>query len=240
MTNSDAFLDSFSAIEKHLRSRTRSDRFTSFIDLVNKASNSMPEVKTYRDDLRQYAELRNAIVHERAGYVIAEPNERAVQHIRRIESQILTPPTVSHLLKKHVQSLEESRPIGEAVSLMHKLSFSQIPITRSGNFLALLTTNTITRWLGTQVADEIFSMETKVAEVLQYREDPENHIFLSKGSALVQVLEHFDDFERRGKRLEAVLITETGKKSEKLLGILTVYDLPKVLSKIQIAGGTAT
>lgn len=234
MSNSDTFLKSFSAIEKHLRSRTGTDRSLPFYQLVEKASTSMPEVKRHWDDLKEYADLRNAIVHERSdSHVIAEPNERAVQDIRRIESLILKPPTVIPLFQNQVHSLENSSSIGQAVSLMHKHSFSQIPITKSGSFLALLTANTITRWLGAQVADFVFSVdETTIAEVLKYTEDPMNHTFLSRGSTLFQVLECFDDFERRGKRLEAILITEKGKKSEALLCILTVYDFPKVLSNI--------
>jgi predicted transcriptional regulator len=201
----------------------------------------MPEVKRFRVDLKEYADLRNAIVHERSdGHVIAEPNDRAVQDIQRIESLILKPPIVIPLFQQKVQCLEESSSIGQAVSLMHKHSFSQIPITKSGSFLALLTANTVARWLGAQVDDDDFSADgTTIAKVLKYTEDPENHAFLSKGSTLFQVLERFDVFERRGKSLEAVLITEKGNKSEALLGILTVFDLPKVLIKIQLAGGTA-
>jgi predicted transcriptional regulator len=201
----------------------------------------MPEVKRFRVDLKEYADLRNAIVHERSdGHVIAEPNERAVRDIQRIESLILKPPIVIPLFQQKVQCLEESSSIGQAVSLMHKHSFSQIPITKSGSFLALLTANTVARWLGAQVDDDDFSADgTTIAKVLKYTEDPENHAFLSKGSTLFQVLERFDVFERRGKSLEAVLITEKGNKSEALLGILTVFDLPKVLIKIQLAGGTA-
>jgi predicted transcriptional regulator len=242
MSNSEAFLNSYSAIEKHLRSRTGSDRSLSFYQLVERASTSMLEVKRFRVDLKEYADLRNAIVHERSdGHVIAEPNDRAVQDIRSIESLILKPPIVIPLFQQKVQCLEESSSIGKAVSLMHKHSFSQIPITKSGSFHALLTANTVARWLGAQVDDDVFSVdETTIVEVLKYTEDPENHSFLSKGSTLFQVLECFDDFVHRGKRLEAVLITERGKQSEALLGILTVYDLPKVLSKIQLAGGTAT
>ena len=201
----------------------------------------MPEVKRFRVDLKEYADLRNAIVHELSdGHVIAEPNERAVHDIQRIELLILNPRTVIPLFQQKVQSLEESSSIGQAVSLMHKHSFSQIPITTSGTYLALLSANTIARWLGSQVDDDVFSVdETTIGEVLKYAEDTEDHTFMSKGSTLFQVLECFDDFERRGKRLEAVLITEKGNKSEALLGILTVFDLPKVLIKIQLAGGTA-
>ena len=38
----------------------------------------------------------------------------------------------------------------------------------------------------------------------------------------------FDEYLSRGKRLEAILITQNGRSSEALLGIITVHDIPKL------------
>jgi predicted transcriptional regulator len=112
--------------------------------------------------------------------------------------------------------------------------FSQIPITKDDNFAALLTADTVVRWLGSQVADDVFSLrETQICDVLPYAEDPENYSFAPRETTLFEVLERFRNFEARGKRLDAILMTQTGKKSEAFLGIVTVADLPKLLSKLQ-------
>lgn len=51
------------------------------------------QIAQFEEDLLQMAQLRNAIVHERIAddFVIAEPNEWAVQRIETIE-QALTKP----------------------------------------------------------------------------------------------------------------------------------------------------
>lgn len=50
MLNSGAFLNSFSAIERYLRHTTRSDRQTTFYQLIEQAAKSDRAVRRYEDD----------------------------------------------------------------------------------------------------------------------------------------------------------------------------------------------
>ena len=43
----------------------------------------------------------------------------------------------------------------------------------------------------------------------------------------------FDGFLHRGKRLEAILLTENGRPTEQPLGIVTVHDIPKMRRAIR-------
>jgi hypothetical protein len=43
----------------------------------------------------------------------------------------------------------------------------------------------------------------------------------------------FDAFLKRGKRLEAILLTENGRPTEQALGIVTVHDIPKMRRAIR-------
>ncbi|WP_261665290.1 hypothetical protein [Deinococcus sp. Marseille-Q6407] len=45
-------------------------------------------------------------------------------------------------------------------------------------------------------------------------------------------IEAFEEHTDRGKRLSAVLITQNGKETEGLLGIVTVYDLPEAIASL--------
>jgi hypothetical protein len=86
MKNSERFLNAFVAIEKYLQNKCGLNQWETFSQLIFVASKSMPEVRRYRYDLREYGELRNAIVHDYRGdgYVIAEPNTIAVESIEKI------------------------------------------------------------------------------------------------------------------------------------------------------------
>ncbi len=234
MKNSDVFLESFSSIEKHLRSITGATRRVSFYELLNGASQKSPVVRRLITDLKEYADLRNAIVHERTdGHVIAEPNEAAVNDLKLIKELVIAPPRVIPTFQKHVTSLDESVSIGEAVTVMREHAFSQVPVTAANKFIGLLTSNTIARWLASQVEDEILSLkENQISEVLKHTEDPDNYAFLRRNADVFQAMEQFDLFENRGKRLEAVLITQNGEATESFLGVITLYDVPRLLDQM--------
>jgi predicted nuclease of predicted toxin-antitoxin system len=123
--NSDTFLDSFTDIERHLRSLGNANRSTSFYQLVDTAARNDRVVARYSSDLKEYADLRNAIVHERSdGHVIAEPNDRAVADLSQLSTLLLNPPKVLPMFQTRVETRETSSPIGEAVQVMYRQSFS--------------------------------------------------------------------------------------------------------------------
>ncbi len=86
----------------------------------------------------------------------------------------------------------------------------------------------------------MFSLrETTIAQVLKYTEDPENHCFLGRTASLFDALARFEDFTARGKDLDAILLTHNVRADEALLGILTLYDLPKILELLGLTSLSA-
>lgn len=201
MQNSDRFLNSFSKIEQILRRITNSEKSTPFYELVRRASNRSTNVRYLQNDLKEFADLRNAIVHERTdGHVIAEPNDWAVSRILEIEKQLTDPPKVIPLFQTEVQVISTDDSIADAIKIMFEKSFSQMPVYHGNTFVNLLTANTISRWLGSNVNDDIFSLsETTISEVLNYTEEKDNYCFLGRNSSLFEVLEKFQTYERKGK-----------------------------------------
>ena len=55
---------------------------------------------------------------------------------------------------------------------------------------------------------------------------------------MVNVLGVFEDFVSRGKLLNAIIISSSGQPKLPLVGILTVHDLPAVLSSLQLHGSS--
>jgi len=153
MSNSDRFLQAFTTIEQYLRKKSGLGRDSSFPELVKAVSKSNPVIRNREDDLRQFAELRNAMVHIRRG-------------------------------------------------------------------------------------NDVFSLaETPISQVLEYVEDEDNYRFVSRNKSLLEVLQLFEDYAGSGRRLEAVLITDSGKPNEKLLGIVTIYDLPDAPKELRVQSG---
>jgi CBS domain-containing protein len=231
MPNSKRFLDAFASVEKYLRDRSPGDRRRSFYEMVEAVGTSNRVVRRFAIDLKEYADLRNAIVHERSdGHVIAEPNEGAVRHLELIDSLLQKPPVLIPLFQAQVVTFSAADSLANAVTVMLSESISQAPVYDGAQFTGLLTTNTIARWLGSCVDDDVFSLkETRIDQVLRYTEDPDSHVFLGRDSTIFEALDSFQEHESRGKKLEAILITGMGKSTDKILGIMTISDLPKAL-----------
>jgi len=138
------------------------------------------------------------------------------------------------LFKRKVFSISIDDCIGNALKIMYENSFSQLPIFKSDKFVDLLTNNTISRWLGSCVDEEIFSLrETSIEDVLRHTENPDSYFFLNSDAGLSEAVEKFQYFESIGKPLDAVLITLNGKPTEELLGIITFSDFPKIMLELE-------
>jgi hypothetical protein len=101
MKNSENFLHTFNKIEHWLRKATNAKKSDSFYLLVERAKKRSPAVKQYEIDLKEFADLRNAIVHERTnGHLIAEPHEETVNQLEKIATRLTAPPLVFPMFKR--------------------------------------------------------------------------------------------------------------------------------------------
>ncbi len=234
MKNSERFLNAFVAIEDFLRNELNANNYVTFYQLIDKAALSNSAVRSYKDDLKEYADLRNAIVHERSGgNIIAEPNHYVVDRIESIVTVLEKPPKVIPEFQTKVTTIKDSDSIAKALKLILKQSFSQVPVLKGSKFVALLTANTITRWLGANVAEDVFSLsETTVAKALTFAEHEKNYSFIRRNTTMFEALELFRKSEEHGISLDALLITQNGKSTEKIIGIITVSDLPTIFQAL--------
>ena len=65
MSNAERFLDAYARIEKILYEIIRETKYVPFSQMITRASRENLIISSRANDLRQYHELRNAIVHNR-------------------------------------------------------------------------------------------------------------------------------------------------------------------------------
>ena len=206
-----------------------------FSFLVADAAQKFAVVRHCLRDLKQYGELRNAIVHTQSAdhRVLAEPLDSTVNAIQGIAKQLLRPPMVEDVCVKHVLNVTPRDSIAHAMSLMSDKRISQLPVIDDGFCRDILSSQTVVRWLGAKVRDDIVSLsESKVSEALFYKETNEMFLIVGKKIPLAEVLERFQEEAHKGRELSAVLVTHSGKPTESLFGILTASDFPSILKKL--------
>lgn len=225
--NSERFLTAFNRIEKKLRAIINNGRNIGFSKMVHMLKNRNAIVGRYSDDLLEFAELRNAIVHNKVdmAHVIAEPHESTVKRVERIEKELLQPRIVSPKFIKEVISFQHDEPLTNLLALIHEKKISKFPVYDHREFKGLISQRAITFWLaGNMYAENKMPIEVTAGEVLEY-ETNDNYRFIAKNTSVLEAIDIFKKQFGRGNRLEALLITESGKKTEPLIGIITNLDI---------------
>ena len=225
--NSERFLTAFNRIEKKLRSVINNGRNIAFSKMVHMLKNRDAIVGRYSDDLLEFAELRNAIVHNKVDmtHAIAEPHESTVKRIERIEKELLQPRMVSPKFIKDVITFQQNEPLSNLLALIHEKKITKFPVYDQREFKGLISQRAITFWLaGNMYAANKPPTDIKVGAVLEY-ETNDNYRFIAKNTSVLEAIEIFKKQFGRGNRLEALLITEHGKETEPLIGIITNLDI---------------
>ena len=218
------------------------DNRIGFRGLIDKqADRHFGPVRTHKDELKDFSDLRNAIVHNprREGKAIAEPRADTVARIKELRDLIFDPPKVHPRFSADVTVAHEDESVGSIIQDMQNRNFSQVPVLdQDDQVIGLLTTNTIARWVGGNIErDEdggelLLTDTTTVAHIQEYAERTDNYTFLSRGATLFEAAEEFriepDDYGP----IDAVLITQNGRPGESLLGIITMADLPAIHRKL--------
>ncbi|WP_249870614.1 CBS domain-containing protein [Oceanobacillus saliphilus] len=227
--NSDRFLTAFNRIEKELKSMLMKKEL-GFSRAVRVLQKSNAIIKQYTDDLLEFAELRNAIVHNRLdmAFVIAEPHDSVVNRIEKIEQELTQPKKVDPLFIKRVIAFQQNDPLYHILDVINHKGITKFPIYNGDDFQGLVTHKGIAKWLARRTKTNTGPLfETSIMEVLQ-GEKFDNYKFISTGTSVYEAMEIFREQIGNGNRLEALLITENGTSKGELLGIVTNWDIMEI------------
>lgn len=228
--NSERFLKAFAAIEEELERALNIKGHRPFYELVDRSTKKNPVIERYRFDLKKYGELRNALVHDRAGgEIIAEPNDYATSRIEHIAHLLLEPPRVIPLFRKDVLTLPLQASIARAIRELGSRSYTQLPVLEGEDIICLLTSNMIVRWIGLQLDGGSLDLEgTTLEEVVHTAGSPDNYIIVARAQSLLEIPDIFLRRQEEGTKLDAILINGDSKPAGPFLGIITNRDLPLV------------
>ncbi|TCS80395.1 CBS domain-containing protein [Tepidibacillus fermentans] len=230
MRNSDRFLIAFNSIEKILRKHAPYDHYVPFSRLIGYVKKYNPIVMKYYDDLKEFSDLRNAIVHDSidVNYAIAEPHDQVVQLIEKIEQELRQPMKVVPLFQKKVTTFQSTHTLKDILRAINTFSYSKFPIYDKQKFLGLLTKDGITNWIAKHVDKEPLSFSNVyLKDVLTHeKKKDENYRFIHQEMNIYDIKDIFrKNVEEGTYRIDALLITEHGDHKEPLLGIITLWDM---------------
>lgn len=223
----ERFIESYNRIKDFFQKELNAEHFESLPGLMDEYLKKKPYWKNRRE-LAVLADIRNLIDHNKTApnRYVCIPSEESLQRILAIEQGLLSPQRVIPKFQRQVVSFQINDSLSKVLKCIELEGFSQFPIYSSENFAGLLTENGITRYLSYYVGKEDTLIDLKdetISNVLQLEEEkPElNFHFASRRETIDEMVFQFSC----RPLLEAILITQNGKEDEKLLGIMTRWDM---------------
>ncbi|NLF90869.1 MAG: CBS domain-containing protein [Corynebacterium marinum] len=230
------FLAAFNDIEDYLRElldAKRSDNFRWMVDLAVRKHLLSDE---HAVELKEFAELRNAITHglyTEDMRPIAEPLPETVAEIERIRDLLRHPPTALGVLGQHeVHTFSPADDIRDALRIIRRTKISQFPIYEGGRCVGLLTTNTIARWVAADLDDNDHLDARSIAEVLDWAEENDRAVFLPKDALAQEVLDALTTPRKDGSLPRAGILTEHGHKDQRPIRVIGGSDIAQLLDAV--------
>jgi len=225
------FLDIYNELDGYMRKSLNADTGTGHTQLINILSGKDKHFYAYEQDLKSFADLRNAIVHNKYSKEadpIAEPHEIIIRKYNELKNQIINPPKALSVAVRDIFTASLQDKAIDIMKIMHQKVYTHIPITENDLFVGVFSENVILSYL-TEKEMTFIDKDTLIKDFLDFlpleKHLSETFEFISRNKLLVDVQEIFQNSFKERKRLMVVYITENGKQTEKLLGMITPWDM---------------
>lgn len=234
LTNASKFIITYNEIDDYMRKILKVDNSVSHVKLIKDMGKQNRIFRNYNDELISFAELRNIIVHnpkKRYADPIAEPHDNIVKYYNDILDKITNPPLALNTIAIKANNIYKTSLDNNALEVikeMNKNTYTHVPVVEDGKIIGVFSENTVFSYFASK-EDVILEKEVSIREFLEFipfdKHESEYFEFISKDTLLIYVEDIFRDGLKDKKRIATVFITETGSEKEKLLGLITAWDL---------------
>lgn len=226
---SERFEVAFNQIHESLKLivKIEDDRFKVLLDA---GSRKHKMIDKYYNDLKQYAKLRNSLVHNKKelGRYIAEPHIDVVKQIEKISTIFNKPDYALSIATKEVIYFDYEDSILSTLQAIKKYGYSQYPVYKNKKCVGLLKTGDIVNWMSENIINTIVDVtDLKVGHVIA---NVKNHPieFAPKSIDIFSIEDIYENKHKEKVDLEVVIITENGRWDESPLGMVTAWDLIEI------------
>ncbi len=213
------------ALEKRYRNKKRSS--SSVVMEFCREEESAP----VREKLDLCREIRNLLTHNAAvkGEPVVEPSAPMLEALREALSYVRRPPLALDFAVrgKNIMTARLSQRVLPLMEQMWENGYSHIPVMREGGFCGVFSTGAVFRYQ-LDTGGKAIGRETVLRELGKYLvpgEHMENYVFLPKKATYISARKVFEKPGGKNCRVSAIFITETGNPGERLLGMLTPWDV---------------
>jgi predicted transcriptional regulator len=233
-TNFEKFIITYNEIDDFMRRELNLDETISHSDMINKLVKRSRVFAAYKHELLLFAKLRNAIVHnpeKKDADPIAEPHDNIVIRYESIKQKVLDPPKALDSIAVKADCIYTTSLEAKAINvmkIMNNNTYTHVPVVEDGMFFGVFSENTIFSYM-TKKEEIILERDVKIREFIEQipidKHESEFFEFVPRDTLVVDIEEMFQKELMDRKRLAVVFITQNGKPNEKLIGMVTAWDI---------------
>ena len=227
--NSEVFLQKYRVLEGLLEKRYEGKKITvSVVIEYIRDIDSQP----VRVDLDLMREIRNILSHNAGpgGEPVVEPSDETLRRLDEIIEYVKRPRRAADLGtpadKIYFAHLNDS--VVQVMRGMHENGYSHVPITERGSAVGVFSVRSLFDYLaenGLDAAnDGLRVCDLRGHTGFEGRRGV-RYVFVSAETSVIEVRAMFQRYTERNRRLSAVFVTENGDPGEKLICMLTPWDV---------------
>jgi len=194
-----------------------------------------PEYRSIKQELEYCKEVRNLLTHNpkiRGTYAV-EPSDEMIRLLERIIVRVRNPKRARHIWVPREQTVCSSMDdyVRPTLIEMNDKAYSHIPILRGGVVTGVFSENTLLCCL---IDHENISIDssTKFRDIAEYlpmdHHRAESFRFIGQDALVSEIEDIFAEADRNADRIGLIFVTASGKPTEKLLGIISAWDMAGV------------
>ncbi len=236
MRNSDRFLNIYNQLDDYMRHLLDQDSKVSHIFLIDTLAKKSNLFRHYRNDLKEFAELRNAIVHNthfcdnRYGEIIAEPHDVVVDLYEELLEKIMKPIVAKDIYRKitdkMVLTANLDDKIIDIIKKMYNKSFTCVPILQNYKLIGVFSENVLLSLIAQKDVCDFNRLKIKdILKLIDIRSHHGEYFAFCKVKDNIFDVKSLFQNNKNKKRLEMVFVTGNGKENEDILGVISAWDL---------------
>ena len=230
MNTVEEFIEEYKKLEESVRRVYRLTKEQSVIGELKKQRG----FENLKAEIQSCADLPNFFQHNSrlGGSFAVEPTAAAIAFVKELTAMVNNRPRCRDIcvLKKDIVWRGPDDPVKPAIEQMRLLGHSSIPILRDGRVIGVFDERSLFQYVS-QCGGNVFP----AAGTLTFRDlEPYTSVternmqafaFASMNAYVDDVVALFEKQLENGKRIRLVLLTNSGKPTDRLRGILTPWDI---------------
>jgi CBS domain-containing protein len=229
----DTLLDLYNEVDHWLRKECKRDKHADHSFLIQELAGSNPTVARNQQLMRAVAQIRNSLVHNPIPSVaqpLIEPHPQLVASYRQLRDALMNPLKALSIAvpRQQLYTTTMDANLGEVMKAMDENIFTHVPIIENDKMIGIFSENTLLSYLA-ETGEGIITKDMKIGDLKKFlplsAHRGESFVFAGRNTPLSEIYKIFNDAIQVRRRIGMIFITQSGKENEKLLGIITAWDL---------------